>query len=58
MSVSVRSLLSGEAGSGAEGLAAAPDPSWMVRGVQSLWACGSAGALLGGGEGSRALDTW
>jgi hypothetical protein len=56
--VSAGSLLSVEAGSGAEGHMAVSDPSWMARGVQSLWARGSVGALLGEGEGSGALDTW
>jgi hypothetical protein len=56
--VSAGSLLSGEAGSGAEGRVAAPGPSSMARGrVQSLWAH-HAGALLGRREGSKALDTW
>jgi hypothetical protein len=32
-------------------------PGWQ-GGVQSLWAHGSVGAILGGGEGSRALDMW
>jgi hypothetical protein len=42
-----RSLLISKAGSGDEGHVAALDPSWMARGVQSLWARGSVGALLG-----------
>jgi hypothetical protein len=54
MCVSVGSHLSGEAGSGAEGRMVVMDPSWMVRGVLSLWACGSAGALLDGGRGPEA----
>jgi hypothetical protein len=60
MRVSARSLFSDEAGSGAKGRVAASDPSWMARGggVQSLWTHASAGALLGGGEGSEALETW
>jgi hypothetical protein len=59
MHVSAESLLSGEAGYGAEGRVAAPDPSWMARGVRSLWACGSVGALpmLEGGFQYRG-GTW
>jgi hypothetical protein len=58
MHVSAESFLISKVGSGAEGRVAAPDPSRMARRVRSSWAHGSAGALLGGGEGSGALDTW
>jgi hypothetical protein len=34
-SVSAKSLLSGKAGSSAEGCVAAPDPSWMAKGSRA-----------------------
>jgi hypothetical protein len=55
--VSAEALLSSEAGSGVEGRVAVSDPFWMARRVRSLWARGNIRALIGGGEGSKGLDT-